>query len=314
MRRQAVIVLDFFIVNVALPSIQTRLHASASAIEWVVAGYGLTFAVLLIAAGRLGDRYGRRRVFCVGLALFAVASALCGLAPTASVLVAARLVQGIGGALIAPNVLSIIGVAYPGPARVRAITVYGIVMGLAAATGQLIGGVLIAANLLGLGWRSVFLINVPVCLAALACAPRFVAESRSAQASSLDVRGMALVTAALTALVLPLVEGTQLHWPTWTWASLTLSPVLFALFALRAPPAVQGHVRGARDCARADVGSGGSKTEERVVAYHRDRSCVEIRHETRDCREREPTTGYVIRRCSAPRRAVGRACAGVAFT
>jgi EmrB/QacA subfamily drug resistance transporter len=226
-----VIVLDFFIVNVALPSIQTRLHASASAIEWVVAGYGLTFAVLLIAAGRLGDRYGRRRVFCVGLALFAVASALCGLAPTAAVLVAARLVQGIGGALIAPNVLSIIGVAYPGPARVRAITVYGIVMGLAAATGQLIGGVLIAANLLGLGWRSVFLINVPVCLAALACAPRFVAESRSAQASSLDVRGMALVTAALTALVLPLVEGTQLHWPAWTWASLALSPVLFALFA-----------------------------------------------------------------------------------
>ena len=225
-----VIVLDFFIVNVALPSVQTQLNASSSAVEWVVAGYGLTFAVLLIAAGRLGDRYGRRRVFCIGLGLFALASALCGLAPTAAVLVAARLAQGIGGALIAPNVLSVIGVTYPGPARVRAITVYGIVMGLDAATGQLIGGILIAANPLGLGWRAVFLINVPVCIAALTCAPRFVAESRAAQASSLDVRGMALVTAALTALVLPLVEGTQLHWPAWTWASLALSPILLVLF------------------------------------------------------------------------------------
>jgi MFS family permease len=142
-----------------------------------VAGYGLTFAVLLIAAGRLGDRYGCRRVSCTGLALFALTSALCGLAPSPAVLVVARLAQGIGGAFIAPNVLSIIGVAYPGPARVRAITAYGMVMGLAAASGQLIGGTLIAANPLGLGWRAVFLINVPVCLPALACAPRFVAES-----------------------------------------------------------------------------------------------------------------------------------------
>jgi MFS family permease len=123
----------------------------------------------------------------------ALASALCGLAPTAAALVAARLAQGIGGALIAPNVLSIIGVAYPGPARVRAITIDGMVMGLAAAGGQLIGGVLIAADPLGLGWRAVFLVNVPVCLAALAGAPRLVGESRGSRASSLDVRGMALV-------------------------------------------------------------------------------------------------------------------------
>jgi MFS family permease len=146
-------------VNIALPSIQTRLHASSSAIEWVVAGYGLTFAVLLIAAGLLGDRYGRRRVFCIGLALFALASVACGLAPDAAVLVVARLGQGIGGALISPNVLSIIGVAFPGPARVRAITVYGMVMGLAAASGQLIGGLLIAANPLGLACRAGYVID-----------------------------------------------------------------------------------------------------------------------------------------------------------
>ena len=232
------IILDFFIVNVAMPAIQTGLHAGSSAVEWVVAGYGLTCAVLLIGGGRLGDLYGRRRVFGIGMALFVLASAACGLAPTAAVLVAARLVQGVGAALISPNVLSIIGVAYPGPARVRALTIYGLVMGLAAAGGQLIGGVLIQADILHLGWRTVFLINVPVGLAALAFARRQVTESKGAQArpgtsriAQLDLGGLLLVTAALTALVLPLVEGTALHWPTWTWVSLAATPVLLAAFA-----------------------------------------------------------------------------------
>jgi EmrB/QacA subfamily drug resistance transporter len=225
------IVLDFFIVSVALPSMQANLHAGTNALEWVVAGYGLTFAVLLIAAGRLGDQFGRRRVFSIGLALFVVTSALCGLAPDATVLVLARLAQGVGGALIAPNVLSIIGVAYPGPARVRAITVYGLVMGLAAAGGQLIGGVLIQADVAGLSWRTVFLINVPVGLVALAAASRTVPESRAERASKLDLTGMALATVALTALVLPLLEGRQLHWPVWGWISLAASPVTLAIFA-----------------------------------------------------------------------------------
>jgi MFS family permease len=235
------IVLDFFVVSVALPSIQASLHAGSSAVEWTVAGYGLTFAVLLIGAGRLGDLYGRRLVFCAGLALFTAASAACGLAPTAGFLVAARLVQGIGCALVSPNVLSIIGVAYPGPARVRAITIYGMVLGLGAACGQLIGGVLIQADLFHLGWRAVFLVNVPVGVAALAFAPRQLRESKATgpQAGlarpgrSLDLGGMLLVTAGLTALVLPLVEGTALHWPAWTWASLAAAPVLLAAFALR---------------------------------------------------------------------------------
>ena len=150
-----IVVLDFFIVNVAMPAMQSDLHAGTGAIEWVVAGYGLTFATLLITAGRLGDQLGRRRMFALGIALFTLASAACGLAPSPAVLVAARLVQGLAAALLSPQVLSIIGVAYSGPDRVRAISVYGIVIGLAAVGGQLIGGVLVQADVAGLGWRSV---------------------------------------------------------------------------------------------------------------------------------------------------------------
>ena len=208
------IVLDFFIVNVALPSIQTGLHASESAIEWVVAGYGLTFAVFLIAAGRIGDRIGRRRTFVIGLSSFVAASALCGFAPNEGVLVAARLAQGVGAALISPNILSLLGVVYPGERRVRAITVYGLVMGLAAASGQLIGGLLIAANVAGAGWRTIFLINVPVGVAGLAVSRRLLPESRAERAKHVDVGGMVLVTAALVALVLPLVQGQSAGWPT----------------------------------------------------------------------------------------------------
>jgi EmrB/QacA subfamily drug resistance transporter len=224
------IVLDFFVVNVALPSMQADLHASTSAIEWVVAGYGLTFAVFLIAAGRLGDMVGRRRTFAAGLALFVVASAACGLAPNPTVLVVARLAQGMAGALISPNVLAIMGVAFPGPARVRAITVYGMVMGLAAAGGQLLGGILIQANLFGWGWRTVFLINVPVGLVALASTRRLVPESRVEHAGRIDVGGNVLAILGMTALVLPLVEGTQLNWPAWTWASLAAAPLMFTAF------------------------------------------------------------------------------------
>jgi EmrB/QacA subfamily drug resistance transporter len=225
------IVLDFFIVNVALPSIQSGLHASTTAIEWVVAGYGLTFAVFLIAAGRIGDRIGRRRAFVIGLSIFVAASALCGFAPNEGVLVGARLAQGVGAALLSPNILSLLGVVYPGERRVRAITVYGLVMGLAAASGQLIGGLLIAANVAGAGWRTIFLINVPVGLAGLALSRRLLPESRAEQAQRIDLVGMVVVTASLVALVLPLVQGQSAGWPAWTWLSLGLSAVLLVAFA-----------------------------------------------------------------------------------
>src|SRR5579859_534720 len=224
------VVLDFFIVNVALPSIQSRLHASDSAIEWVVAGYALTSAIFVISASRLGDRLGHRRMFSVGLALFTLASAACGAAATPLELVLARLLQGIAAALLTPNVLSIIGVLYSGQDRLRALSAYGTIMGFAAAGGQLIGGALIALNPAGLGWRTCFLINVPIGAAALVLAPRVIPESRQRTAARIDLTGTLMVTAALTAVVLPLVEGRQRGWPAWTWISLGVAPLLVGVF------------------------------------------------------------------------------------
>src|SRR5262245_45839403 len=157
-----VYVLDFFVVNVALPAIQRSLGAGPGAIEWVVAGFGLTSAAFLVCGGRLGDHYGRRRWFGAGLAAFIATSAACALAPDAGFLVAARLAQGVAAAIMAANTLSIIGTTYAGRDRVRAISVYGIVMGLAASGGQLLGGLLIDAAIAGLGWRLIFWVNVPV--------------------------------------------------------------------------------------------------------------------------------------------------------
>jgi EmrB/QacA subfamily drug resistance transporter len=226
------VVLDFFIVNVAMPALQADLHASAGAIEWVIAGYGLSFATLLITAGRLGDLLGRRRMFSLGLATFTLASALCGLATGPEMLIAARVLQGAAAALLTPNVLSIIGVTYAGEDRMRALTAYGVVLGLAAVGGQLIGGALIAADVAGLGWRTIFLINVPIGAAALVLTPRLVAESRVEGGARLDPTGTALITFALLAAVLPLVEGRQHGWPLWTWLCLAAAPVALGLFAV----------------------------------------------------------------------------------
>jgi EmrB/QacA subfamily drug resistance transporter len=226
------IVLDFFIDNVALPSMQSDLHASTAELEWVVAGYGLTFSTFLILAGRLGDRIGRRRLLLIGLALFAAASAGCGLAPNAGALVVFRLIQGLGAAAISPTILAIIGVTYQGPERARAIGVYGTTMGVAAASGQLIGGLLIQANPAGLGWRTVFLINLPVAAGALALVPRHVPEWRAPEARMPRWTGMALVTAGLVAVVLPLVQGRQYGWPWWSLACLAAAPVLLGSFVI----------------------------------------------------------------------------------
>jgi EmrB/QacA subfamily drug resistance transporter len=227
------VVLDFFIVNVALPSIATELGAGESSLEWVVAGYGLAFAAFLITSGRLGDGLGRRRVYAVGLALFTVASAACGVAPSPTTLVFARVAQGVAGAIVMPQVLAIVGVTYRGPDYVRAVSIYGVVLGLAAVGGQVIGGALVESDLLGLGWRSCFLINVPVGVVALAFTHRLVPETRAEQASRLDVVGATTLALGLTAILLPLIEGRQLDWPLWTWLSLALSPVLIGGFLAR---------------------------------------------------------------------------------
>jgi EmrB/QacA subfamily drug resistance transporter len=225
------IVLDFFVVNVALPAIQTDLHAGESAIEWVIAGYGLAYAALIVTAGRVADQVGRRRMLVVGLTAFTAASALCGLAPTVSALVAFRILQGAAAAAISPAVLSIIGVTYTGADRARALSIYGIVMGVASAGGQLIGGALVSANIPGLGWRAIFLVSVPVGLAAIALAPRCVPESRADQPRPLDPLGMVLATAALIAIVLPLIEGRAHNWAAWSWGSFGAAVLLVAVFA-----------------------------------------------------------------------------------
>src|SRR3954451_6294378 len=223
------VVLDFFIVNVALPSIATGLGATESALEWVVAGYGLAFAAFLITAGRLGDARGRRRVYAVGLGLFTVASAACGLAPSPTALVVARVAQGAAGALVMPQVLAIIGVTYRGPAYVRALSIYGVVLGLAAVGGQVIGGALVASSL---GWRGCFLINVPVGLAALLLAPRTVPET-ARQRTKLDLTSAFALALGLTAILLPLIEGRRLGWPAWSWVSLAAAPAGLAAFVRR---------------------------------------------------------------------------------
>jgi EmrB/QacA subfamily drug resistance transporter len=227
------VVLDFFIVNVALPSIATDLGAGDSSLEWVVAGYGLTFAAFLITAGRLGDDLGRRRVYVVGLALFTIASAACGLAPSPTTLVLARVAQGVAGAVLMPQVLAIVGVTYKGPDYVRALSIYGVVLGLAAVGGQVVGGALVETDVAGLGWRSCFLINVPVGLAALLLAPRLVPESRAERGRRIDVAGAALLAAGLTAVLLPLIEGREHGWPLWTWLSLASAPLILGGFLRR---------------------------------------------------------------------------------
>jgi EmrB/QacA subfamily drug resistance transporter len=224
------VVLDFFIVNVALPAIATDLHAGQSSLEWVVAGYGLAFAAFLITAGRLGDELGRRRIYAVGLALFTVASLACGLAQDPTQLVMARVVQGLAGGMVMPQVLSIIGVTYSGANHVRALSIYGVVLGLAAVSGQVIGGALVETDALGLGWRGCFLINVPIGVAALALTPRLVPESRSEQRGGLDATGAGMLALGLSAVLLPLIEGRQHGWPAWTWISLGLAPLVLGAF------------------------------------------------------------------------------------
>ncbi|MFB6710695.1 MULTISPECIES: MFS transporter [unclassified Streptomyces] len=226
------VVLDFFIVNVAIPAVQSELGASTAQVQLIVAGYGLAYACGLITAGRLGDIFGRRRLYVIGLLLFTAASLVCGIAPDAPVLVLARVAQGIGAAVLSPQVLTILGVTYTGASRARAFTAYGLVLASASVGGQLIGGALIQADVAGLGWRSCFLINVPIGAAALLLTPKLISESRAEGASRLDIPGMVLVTLGLVAVVLPLVEGREAGWPAWTWVCLILAVPFLGAFLL----------------------------------------------------------------------------------
>lgn len=221
--------IDTTVATLALPVIQQKLGATDAALEWIIAGYGLAFALGLITGGRLGDVFGRRRVFEIGLAGFTAASALCGLAPTPGVLVAARVTQGAFAALMIPQVLSIIAASFPAQDRPKAYGMFGAVAGIATVVGPLLSGGLLAVDLFS--WRPIFLINVPLGLLAIAAARAIVRESRSDDPPRLDLAGAALLTAALVLLLVPLVEGHQLGWPAWTLAAMAASIPALAAFA-----------------------------------------------------------------------------------
>jgi len=224
-----VTIFDLFVVNVAIPSMQSGLGASFSQIGFIVAGYELAFGVLLITGGRLGDLFGRRRLFVIGMAGFTVASALCGLAPNAGFLIGARVFQGLTAALLFPQVYASIRVNFDGDDSRRAFGLLGMTLGLAAIAGQVLGGWLVHADLFGMGWRSIFLINVPIGLCAMAAA-RCIPESRAPQRPALDWTGVALVSAGLILLLVPLIEGPGQDWPAWSLWSLGAALALLALF------------------------------------------------------------------------------------
>ncbi|MFF9348888.1 MFS transporter [Streptomyces sp. NPDC014734] len=209
-------VLDTFIVLVAAPAVQKDLRASDADIQLVLAGYQLTYAVALVTGARLGDRFGRRRCFLVGMGVFTLASAACAAAPGPGSLIAARLVQGLGAAVMFPQVFAMIQVMLVPERRARAFGVLGAVIGVAGVAGQLLGGVLVSADLLGLSWRPVFWVNVPVGAVTLVLAALLVPESRSPDAGRPDLAGAAVLTLALALLVVPLVEGGGRGWPAWT--------------------------------------------------------------------------------------------------
>jgi EmrB/QacA subfamily drug resistance transporter len=224
------VILDVFIVNVTAPSLRDDLGATDSDLQWVVAAYLLTYAISLITGGRLGDVLGRRRMFKLGVAGFTIASVLCASAPSPTALIVARLIQGFGGAAMWPQVLSIVQVEFSAAERPKALGFQGLVQGLAAIAGQIVGGGLIALDVLGLGWRSVFLINIPVGAVALVFANRLIPESRSETARRLDFVGVGLATVALSLVMIPAVEGRELGWPAWTFAAFAAAVPAAALF------------------------------------------------------------------------------------
>jgi EmrB/QacA subfamily drug resistance transporter len=209
--------IDVTIVNVALPTIRRDLGATGTQLEWVVSAYMLAFAATLIAAGSFGDLLGRKRVFLLGIALFGTASLAAGLAQAPGELIAARLVQGAAAAAMMPQVLATFRAIFSGEERGKAFGLYGAILGFASAIGLVLGGVLTEANLFGWSWRSVFFVNIPVALFALIAGMLLVPETREHSARRPDLVGAGLLTAALVAVVYPLLEGRQLGWPTWVW-------------------------------------------------------------------------------------------------
>ena len=223
-------VLDSFIVVVADPSIVADLHASSGDTQWILAGYQLSYAVFIITASRLADLHGRKRIFLFGVALFTLSSVACALSPNVGALIAARVIQGLGAALMVPQVFAYVTVLVPAARRHSVYGAIGIVLGMATIGGQLIGGLLIAVDLFDSGWRMVFWVNVPIGIALFLLAVRYVPKTDRAATRKLDMFGVLVLSAALFLLVLPLIQGQEAGWPWWVWACFTGSAVTFGVF------------------------------------------------------------------------------------
>jgi EmrB/QacA subfamily drug resistance transporter len=223
--------IDGTIVNVAAPSIRAELGGSASTLQWLGAAYTLAFAVLLITGARLGDLFGRRRMFLVGIAGFTISSALCAAAPTTSVLIGARIAQGAFGALLIPQGFGMLKEVFEDDQLTKAFAFFGPVMGLSAIAAPILGGALTDGDLFGLGWRAIFLVNVPLGIVGFIGALRLMPHTQGTPGTRLDPIGAVLVTFASFAVIYPLVQGRELGWPVWIFGLLAAGLVAFAVFA-----------------------------------------------------------------------------------
>ncbi|HKD96821.1 MAG TPA: MFS transporter [Micromonosporaceae bacterium] len=224
--------LDALVTTIAGPTIRTDLGGSESMIQWLGAGYTLAMAVGLVTGGRLGDLYGRKRMFMIGAAGFATASMLCAFAQSPGMLIGSRVLQGLLGAVMLPQGLGMIKEMFPPKEVPAAFGAFGPVMALSAVGGPILAGWLVTADYFGWGWRMIFLINLPLGIAALAGAAKFLPRSRGDHATKLDLRGVAILTIAALLIVYPLVEGRDLGWPAWTLVAMVASLPVFALFGL----------------------------------------------------------------------------------
>src|SRR6266700_5110686 len=223
---------DIWVVNVAAPSLQRDLHVSDAALQLIVGGYAFMYASGMVTGGRLGDLFGYRRMFMIGVVSFAAASLLCGLAQSSTELVAARLIQGLTGAAMVPQVLALITATFPVAERSRALAWFGVTMGVGFVSGQILGGGLIQANIFGLSWRSIFLVNVPVGVLALVAAALVVPHAWGQRRPRLDPLGAVGISVSIALALVPLALGRDQGWPPWAWASLATSLPLLGLTVL----------------------------------------------------------------------------------
>jgi EmrB/QacA subfamily drug resistance transporter len=223
---------DLNVVNIALPSLQRDLHAGTAALELVVGGYAFSYAAGLVTGGRLGDLFGYRRMFTTGMAGFVIASLLCGIAQTPAELVGARLLQGLAAAVMVPQVLATITALFPKQERPQALAWFGVTAGVSGLCGQVLGGLLLSADVFGWSWRAIFFLNIPIGTLVLALVPRLVPALSTPAQARLDLLGVAGVSAALALALIPLSFGQQQGWPVWTWVCLACSiPVMAAALA-----------------------------------------------------------------------------------